>query len=381
MNCKAFRNSFTRRKKVVVVGYGVDHFYVLDTRKPTKSIGLEETGVRLGPIAAIDGETLLASNGEDTLALIDVNTGEIKASQTSEVELIEVQILVVGNWIYSVMEGFLVRTKKDLIGKRQVSEQKESMRVTWFGKIDGKVASIHTGETEWILDEEGEEIIGREKQTKLVIWNIESGNSKASAMKISKIINIPTARGLYLHAWELDREHLLAISQDLSVSLINIETGEVTQSKYTGSHEYFHAIEAIPGTSGFSAQIFAASRLGKGTGVEYDSVEVFSLDKKGELREKSWELTRMGLVQNILALDEKHVFILDNEKDFEVWEIGRKSKTVCGGSLEGETEWFAIPFPLSERENRQENSRFVKAMDRAKPPVPKEILDVIAGFI
>src|SRR5579883_800539 len=153
MNCSEFQETYFRRKKVVAVGcepHGGSHFYVLDTAKPIKRV---DTEVSVESIAPFDGETLVVSNGGETLSFVDLNTGKVKATQTSEIDMDDDQIIVIGDWVYSVEKGRLVRTRKDLMREtrtglraatRQISEDFSETNLSRFTEIDGKVASIHS---------------------------------------------------------------------------------------------------------------------------------------------------------------------------------------------------------------------------------------------
>lgn len=357
MNCSGFQGLFLRRRKIVVQRHS--DFVILDTGGESRTVDLDSILLGLDMTVAVDSQTVLiyTPGDENKLTLVDIGTGEVKETQVSPISL-DVKMVTVGDWIYSVSHDYPVRVRKDLSGEtRPKGEGREATRQKGKG----------SGGTIELFEVMGDKMVclqkGKKGDWKLGIWDTET-------LKLLKKIDLPDDFDLMK---KMDDVHVFLASYRFQVAVVNIETGRITKSSFPSERLHINDIEIFP--AGTRSPIFAADE----GGIKAD-VRIFFLTKAQKLSNGVQNLTQFKNTVKMLALDENHVFIIDLEGNFETWEFrAEEKKLLCRGSLESMVDVSSLP--LSPAENRGEDSRITRELEKHNLPVPRDILGVITGFI
>jgi hypothetical protein len=224
------------------------------------------------------------------------------------------------------------------------------MRIMGFEEIGGRIAALCWNQ-------------GMDKH-KIIVFDVEK------EMKVEKSIDFTSVE--FPEMRKLDEFHLLLITDNFKALVINIETNRIVKSSYPAESEKAVLFDVFP--SGPSSPVF----VGTFDDAEWQ-IKFFSLGKTLKIRQEAWTSTSISIPHAFFAMDRNHVFISD-DKYFEIWRFRAGEKElVCSGKHK---HWDTVfPLPLSFSENREENSRFVRELEKYNMSVPKDILGVVAGFI
>lgn len=415
--------TFLKRKRFFLNDVTLS-FSILDTIEGLERKEIKSSWFLTGVPLVVDRGTVLYNEDGKKLTLVDLGTGEVKATRTFTTPFNRNKLLVFGDWLYSLESKYLSRIRKDLSGKSERSELSlEGGDVVDCVVMGGRLVSLHKKIAAWLSL----------KKYWVVIWDPET-------LTIEKKVNIPFPPGSedrYKFLGKLDEKTLVIISQDSYLVTVDITKSEKKEFSFTGEGKsiqgHISPFETPEGAVGMTVtrvgppvervSIFPAGneslvllstaqwKGGPVSGVERGG-EVFAFfmsSKKGKKIEKSKSrpsyshktarakvqvmrtyghvlsmenrVTIMGKVNGLTAFDPRHFLAVDRTGKYQFWGFsGDKWDLLCTESV-GEVVADAQLIPLTKKEEREDSIRLRKVLESMVLNVASDVLDVIAGFV
>lgn len=391
---------FLRKKKILMEDPVNHSFVVFDTLRGQRKVTINPYDSVLSIcLNVVDGETLLSSlTPEREFHLISTQDGKITSTHRLVPEIGHSRLLVIDGWIYSHKSNSIIRVRTDFSEWEEVffrtgnriraggkakcvcslgmrTKECETTEFPLSVSIAEVASSVDVSSVGSFYDflRVGDNIVSLylsrdpdRGEKKVVVWDLKD-------LRPIKMFSMHIHRGITA-VKEFDSETLAVFSTHCEVFLAGIHTGEVS----TFTHPRLRSLPLLKSLE----VVYASTRDRKVfVSTRNDDVKLLVLhkDATGNVVQDE-KITNIGSVEGILTLEDSRIFALSKDGRFELWRVGWTRECLCRGRIE-EEPYSPTLLSLTQRENKDETLRFRRELENQVSQVPKELLEIIAGFI